>query len=312
MKGLRLRPGPEGGTGVVARGGLNPKMNNALREGGPRNGVMTALEDFTAEHDRALRVKVVPMYFSLAIVAEEDRIAAQPKLGEALDRLDNVDVLRELLELCERLRLKEVVWAHQAFFGRQDRLERVGQGYMDLLKASLSEPPEEMMVLEACLKTIRDEKVTGDLVQCGAVTDDGPVFMRGFLLAYQVDGPRIWVFGPAAPDGRSLEGASERLRRFDLLDERVNLLAGSETRLAQAPIDRLALLRVGWDIDLRAALDQLSGKLAIGGFVLVDTAGDPRRLREAERLIPAGVALDGEVPDAGTVCWRKVADLGDG
>src|ERR687897_794348 len=34
------------------RGGLNPTMNNAVRDGGPRNGVMTALDDFMAEHDR--------------------------------------------------------------------------------------------------------------------------------------------------------------------------------------------------------------------------------------------------------------------
>ena len=30
-------------------------MYNAVIEGGPRNGVMTALDDFIAEHDRPLR-----------------------------------------------------------------------------------------------------------------------------------------------------------------------------------------------------------------------------------------------------------------
>src|SRR5688500_11169318 len=41
-----------GDPGLVA-GGINPDRNNATTEGGPRNGVMTALEDFLAESDRA-------------------------------------------------------------------------------------------------------------------------------------------------------------------------------------------------------------------------------------------------------------------
>ena len=45
---------------LVAHGGLNPTMYNAEIEGGPRNGVMTALDDFVAEHDRPLRRLVLP------------------------------------------------------------------------------------------------------------------------------------------------------------------------------------------------------------------------------------------------------------
>ena len=62
-------------------GGINAAMHNAVVEGGPRNGVMTALDDFAAEHDRPLRRLVLPIYFGLAIVAEEDRVAETPALG---------------------------------------------------------------------------------------------------------------------------------------------------------------------------------------------------------------------------------------
>ena len=55
-------------------------MCNAEHEGGPRNGVMTALDDFLAEHDRPLRRVVLPIYFGLAIVVEEERLARQPEL----------------------------------------------------------------------------------------------------------------------------------------------------------------------------------------------------------------------------------------
>ena len=74
-----MRPGrsellPEGG------GGVSPTLNNALFEGGPRNGVMTAVEDFIAESDEALRLVVVPIYFGLAIVVSEERLERVPEL----------------------------------------------------------------------------------------------------------------------------------------------------------------------------------------------------------------------------------------
>ena len=73
-----MRPGSKK---LLDRGGLNPTMCNALEEGGPRNGVMTAVDDFIAEHDRPLRVVVLPIYFGLAIVVEEERLVEQPELA---------------------------------------------------------------------------------------------------------------------------------------------------------------------------------------------------------------------------------------
>ena len=66
-------------------------MHNAEIEGGPRNGVMTALDDFVAEYDKPLRVVVLPIYFGLAIVVEEERLVRQPALAAALDRLEGAD-----------------------------------------------------------------------------------------------------------------------------------------------------------------------------------------------------------------------------
>jgi len=43
------------------QGGVNPTMCNAKVEGGPRNGVMTAVDDFIAEHDRPVRLVVIPI-----------------------------------------------------------------------------------------------------------------------------------------------------------------------------------------------------------------------------------------------------------
>ena len=50
---------------------------------------MTGLDDFVAEYDKPLRVVVLPIYFGLAIVVEEERLARQPELAAALDRLES-------------------------------------------------------------------------------------------------------------------------------------------------------------------------------------------------------------------------------
>ena len=63
---------------LARAGGLNPSMYNAIDEGGPRNGVMTALDDFIAEHDEPLRLVVLPIYFGLAVVATRSGWSASP------------------------------------------------------------------------------------------------------------------------------------------------------------------------------------------------------------------------------------------
>ncbi len=93
---------------LVEKGGINSRMYNAQLEGGPRNGVMTALDDFVAEHDRELSVVVLPFYFGLAIVAEQQQLASRPQLAEALEQINRPPFLRQMLGLSESLRLKEV------------------------------------------------------------------------------------------------------------------------------------------------------------------------------------------------------------
>jgi hypothetical protein len=67
-----IRPGK---SDLAARyGGLNPTMYNAKHEGGPRNGVMTAIDDFISEYDKPLTLLVIPIYFGLAIVVEKERL----------------------------------------------------------------------------------------------------------------------------------------------------------------------------------------------------------------------------------------------
>jgi cephalosporin hydroxylase len=129
-----IRPGvPE----VVSKGGLNPTMWNANVEGGAHNGVMTALDDFIAEYDKPLHRIVVPIYFGLAIVVEEARLARQPELASALRRLEEEDGQRELLEVAEDVRLRAMLYQHEVLYQYTRKAKRGAERYLNLLKGSL-------------------------------------------------------------------------------------------------------------------------------------------------------------------------------
>jgi cephalosporin hydroxylase len=132
QKGMR-----PGGKRLIERGGLNPTMYNAELEGGPRNGVMTALDDFVAEHDKPLRVVVLPIYFGLAIVVEEERLARQPQLAAELDRLEGAEGRSALLDVAETVRLRAMIFQHNVFYQRAAELERATARYLRVVKAAL-------------------------------------------------------------------------------------------------------------------------------------------------------------------------------
>ncbi len=134
------------------RGGLNPSMWNATHEGGPRNGVMTAVDDFVAGHDRPLRVIVLPLYFGLAIVVEEQLLEAKPRLRAALDRLETAGVKDQLIALGETMRLRSMIFQHGIVTQRDEDLERLAHRYLAVLKGSLLN--EHYLENEARLATL--------------------------------------------------------------------------------------------------------------------------------------------------------------
>ena len=119
------------------RGGLNPTMHNALHEGGPRNGVMTGLDDFVAGYEKPLRTVVLPIYFGLAIVVEEERLERQPALARVLDELEGVEKRTELLELAESTRIQNLIFQHNVFYRREKQLLDGAERYVRLLKGAL-------------------------------------------------------------------------------------------------------------------------------------------------------------------------------
>jgi cephalosporin hydroxylase len=395
----------KGQSELLKRGGLSPKMYNALTEGGPRNGVMTALDDFIAEYDRPLRLIVLPVYFGLAIVVEEERLAALPELAELFAWLESADGKDALIEIAEDNRLQGLTVQHGVFYNAERRQAEAAVRYLRLLKGAvlnehyleqevridhlvrsidddfspsarnLRDPAREMKErtrslraarrvgrlkddegeratyfpytamgrvrlddLETRLDTIRTESVRGDLVEIGAGRGGAGVFLRGYLDAYDMLEPHVWVAdefratpaghdprgestplggGPGFPDLLAdLTDVREAFDRFDLLDQRVHFLQGppAET-LPEAPTERVALVRIG-EVDPEqaiAGLDAVYDRITLGGYVVVDRYASPALQAAVDAFRERhGVVDPIERIDFAGACWRKTVHRGTG
>jgi cephalosporin hydroxylase/GT2 family glycosyltransferase len=129
-----MRPGR---SALVGNGGMNRDMWNAEHEGGPRNGVMTALDDFVAEHPSALRVVVVPIFYGLAIVAEPRVVDAHPDLAALLDHLEYPEGRSEIIALAERIRVDEAIFGQAWIRMLEDEVRRGADRYLAMLKAAV-------------------------------------------------------------------------------------------------------------------------------------------------------------------------------
>jgi hypothetical protein len=77
---------------LLAQGGLNPHLENALVEGAPRSGVLTAVEDFVAQARRRWSVRTLPGFHGLGVLMPEER-EGLPRVARALARLWSAEAL---------------------------------------------------------------------------------------------------------------------------------------------------------------------------------------------------------------------------
>lgn len=111
------RGGIAPGTTGIRRAGL-PYVRSAAVEGGSRNGVLTAVEDFVSEHD-GLRLVVVNAFFGFGAVWALDASWAD-QVAQVLDPWDRNPLLRRL----EENRVMHIAQAHELRL-RLDRQEAV-------------------------------------------------------------------------------------------------------------------------------------------------------------------------------------------
>jgi cephalosporin hydroxylase len=179
--------------------------------------------------------------------------------------------------------------------------------------------------LERCLDSIRDESVGGDLVEAGTGRGGAAIFMRGFLEAYELPDPRVWVADRF--DGRRSVGTEDGARfpadlnvvreafaRFDLLDDRVVFLQGPPApMLADAPLGEVALLRVGSrDADeVGAVLEAVYERVAPGGFIVIDAYGAADCQAAVDRFRSGqGLTEPVERIDWSGAAWRRESEDG--
>jgi cephalosporin hydroxylase len=138
-------------------GGLNAQFANAVQEGGPRNGVLTALEDFVAADANPMRVVTLPVQFGLAIAADRERIESEPRLGAALDELESPEGRRRQAELIEELRVRRLTGT--ATRSPADPSERTARRYLDVVKGALLD--EHYLENEVRLEYLRQCALNG-------------------------------------------------------------------------------------------------------------------------------------------------------
>jgi Methyltransferase domain len=141
--------GAEGGL-VPGDPGLQPDglpyPRSAAREGGPRNGVLTAVEDFVAARER-VRLAVVPAFFGFGVVWHEDAPGAAA-LARILDPWDR----NPLLERLEANRVHHLALGHRRqvqLWERDRRLARRDAVLRRLLDSSAFAVAERLSRLRA-------------------------------------------------------------------------------------------------------------------------------------------------------------------
>ncbi len=118
--------------------GVNSQLANAVVEGGKRNGVMTAIDDFQKEHPKKIRRVLLPVYFGLLIMVEEEYLEKRPRLAHALDKLERTHTRKQLLEMTEDLRLTDIEYHHNYGVSVANKAqERSADRYLNILKKSL-------------------------------------------------------------------------------------------------------------------------------------------------------------------------------
>ena len=86
--------------------GFNSSNNNALHEGGPRNGVLTAIEDFLDETNEAMHFYTIPAFNGYGILVAETHFTFCPGLRKQLAGLLPSEHVRLLIADLEKDRLE--------------------------------------------------------------------------------------------------------------------------------------------------------------------------------------------------------------
>jgi O-methyltransferase len=192
---------------------------------------------------------------------------------------------------------------------------------------------QRLTSLQRSVETVLADDIPGDLVECGVWRGGASILMRAVLEAYGDETRCVWLAdsfaGVPRPDtanykadkGIRLDRAADILavsetevranfQRYGLLDDRVRFLPGwFKDTLHDAPIDRIALLRLDGDLyeSTIQALDALYPRLSPGGFCIIDDYRNINACRQAVTDYRAKHGVSAQIVeiDGSGVLWRK-------
>lgn len=193
---------------------------------------------------------------------------------------------------------------------------------------------QRLTSLQHCVETVLADDIPGDLVECGVWRGGACILMRAVLAAYGDTARCVWLADSFAGLPRSdpanykadkgirselaagILGVPEaevraNFQRYGLLDDQVRFLPGwFKDTLHDAPIDRIALLRLDGDLyeSTIQALDALYPRLSPGGFCIVDDYHAVKPCEQAVTDYRTKHGVSDEIVDIdGTgVLWRKL------
>lgn len=148
--------------------------------------------------------------------------------------------------------------------------------------------------LEAAIGTVLEDGVEGDLLEAGVWRGGASIFMQAVLTCHDATDRKVWLCdsfeGLPPPDPKfpsdagftfhefsilavSEEDVRRNFDRYNLSGDNLRFVKGYfENTLADAPVEKIALLRMDGDMysSTISILNALYHKVTPGGFIIVD------------------------------------------
>jgi hypothetical protein len=125
------------GQSELTENGLNANFHNALHEGGPRNGVLTGIEDFIGGYGGKLAFHTLPFFNGLGILVPQERTT--PALEALIDSFYSRESLLETVVTLETdgMRVRAELASQNVRLTRQAEALRRAKSTIDTLRAEL-------------------------------------------------------------------------------------------------------------------------------------------------------------------------------
>jgi len=235
---------------------------------------------------------------------------------------------KSILMIARLIKTKNYAICYETKYKIEDRLEgRDWPTYADTMIGL-----KRLENIEFCFMEIIRNNIPGDFIETGVWRGGATIFMQGLLKSYGITDRNVWVAdsfeGLPKPDqdiyeadldsilykskqlAVSLETVKKNFEKYGLLDENVRFLSGwFKDTLPEAPIDRIALLRLDGDMyeSTMDALVNLYPKLSVGGYILIDDFGSVNACRKAvlDYRNEHKITEEIEQADWAGIFWRK-------